>query len=252
MRISAMMVVAVASSLVGCKPAPGASASPDPGAGDAATLEGQEPAPDEALAIEQEPGDPEPVETASTTEGTAQAVPPDAETKPPAEPEPKAAPPSLPKPLHAKRNASCGKDSGVGQKLQAFDLATTDGKQVTHRSYGGRVLVVNFWGTWCKPCLKELPEFDRVYRRYRNHGLTLVAIATDEDGAPVREFIAKRKLAAKVLIGGEAYANKYASPTFPFTFIVDPRGVIRASYRGYKPECLGEFEADVREQLEAR
>jgi thiol-disulfide isomerase/thioredoxin len=114
------------------------------------------------------------------------------------------------------------------------------------------VLVLNFWGTWCEPCLKELPEFDRLFRRYRKHGMTLVAIATDEDPAPVDEFVAKRKLAAKVLIGGEAYANQYSSPKFPFTFVVDPEGVIRASYRGYKPECTGKLEADIREQLEKR
>lgn len=159
---------------------------------------------------------------------------------------------ALPKPVYAKVDDSCGNDPGVGQRLKSFKLATPDGKSISNGTYRGRVMLVNFWGTWCKPCLEELPEFDRLYRRYRKHGMTLVAIATDEDAMPVNAFVDKRRLAARVLIGGEAYANQYGSPKFPFTFVVDPKGVIRASYRGYRPECMGKLEADIREQLQKR
>jgi peroxiredoxin len=183
----------------------------------------------------------------------AEAEPSEAEPSEAApKPKPRAKLAALPKPHYTKVDASCGNDGNVGQKLKGFELATTGGKKVTHGSYRGRVVVVNFWGTWCKPCLKELPEFDHLYRRYRKHGMTLVAIATDEDPVPVDEFVNKRKLAAKVLIGGEAYANEYGSPKFPFTFVVDHTGVIRGSYRGYRPECMGKLEADIREQLEKR
>jgi thiol-disulfide isomerase/thioredoxin len=114
------------------------------------------------------------------------------------------------------------------------------------------VLVVNFWGTWCKPCLEELPEFDQIYRRYRKHGMTLLAIATDEDAQAVKDLVTKKKWGAKIAIAGETYAGQYGSAKFPFTFVVDHKGVIQASYRGYKPECLGQLEADIREQLEVR
>lgn len=174
-----------------------------------------------------------------------------AESEPVAQAAPSARAP-LPKPLHGKVVASCGNDGGVGEKLKAFKLETPDGKAVGHRSYGDRVLLVNFWGTWCKPCLEELPEFDRLYRRYRKHGLTLIAIATDEDPKAVQDFVDRRKLAAKVLIGGEAYAGQYESPKFPFTFVVDPQGTIVSSYRGFREECMGKLEADLRAQLEAR
>ncbi len=175
----------------------------------------------------------------------------------PPEPTPPAKAPvatlELPAPIHGKTNAKCGKDPGVGQSLKAFSLPPArGGKNITHRTYRGRVTVVNFWGTWCKPCLKELPEFDQLYRRYRKFGMTLLAIATDEEAEGVLEFADGRKLAAKLALAGEDYAGKYSSPNFPFTFIVDHRGVIRASYRGYKPECSGQLEADIREQLQKR
>ncbi len=158
----------------------------------------------------------------------------------------------LPAPKYTAVDKSCGKDPGVGQKLKSFKLATSDGKSVSNGSYRGRVLLVNFWGTWCKPCLKELPEFDQLYRRYRKHGLAMLAIATDEEPEPVNEFKKKRKIAAKLALGGEDYAGQYSSPQFPFTFIVDTTGTIKASYRGYKPKCMGKLEADLRKELEKR
>jgi peroxiredoxin len=175
------------------------------------------------------------------------------EDPPPKEPKPaKSEPAPLPKPKYGSIDKSCGKDAGVGQKLKSFKLATSDGKSVSNGTYRGRVLLVNFWGTWCKPCLKELPEFDQLYRRYRKNGMALLAIATDEDAAPVNEFKKKRKIAAKLAIGGEDYAGKYSSPQFPFTFVVDTEGTIKASYRGYKPKCMGKLEDDLRKELTKR
>jgi len=156
----------------------------------------------------------------------------------------------LPKAIFGEGNASCGKDPGVGQPLKAFSLKTTSGKTITSGNLKGRVVLLNFWGTWCKPCLKELPEFDRLYRRYRKSGLALLAIATDSDPEPVNAIVKERRLSAKIAIGGEEYANSYKSPNFPFSFVVDKKGIIQASYRGFKPECLGQLEQDIRAQLE--
>jgi thiol-disulfide isomerase/thioredoxin len=222
----------------------GVLAANDPAAGDDDAASDPPPASDEGAATDAPPVDPPPADT--TTPASDSGTTPEA----PADPEPAAL--ELPKPHYTKIDASCGKDEGLGTKLKSFDLKGVDGKSSTNKSWRGRVMLVNFWGTWCKPCLKELPEFDQLYRRYRKHGLTLVAIATDEDPAPVKEFIDKRKLAAKVLIGAEDYAGQYGSPKFPFSFVVDEKGVIRASYRGYRPECMGKLEADLRKQLEAR
>lgn len=156
----------------------------------------------------------------------------------------------LPKPIYTDIDPSCGKGPGVGQRVKSFRLKTTKGKTISPGSYRNRVVLLNFWGTWCKPCLKELPEFSRLYRRYRKHGLTLVAVATDEDAKAVDEFINSKRISAKVAVGGEGAAGEYGDRTFPFTFVVDGNGVIRAAYDGYKPKCMGKLEADIRSQLE--
>jgi len=156
----------------------------------------------------------------------------------------------LPSPVHPQVSSECGNDGGVGTALKPFALPTLEGQRVGDGDYRGRVLLLNFWGTWCKPCLEELPEFDRLYRHYGPHGLALVAIATDTEPGPVQDFVRSRKLAASVLLEGEPYASQYESPNFPFTFVVDPSGTIVGSYRGFKKECLGKLEADLRRQLE--
>ena len=158
----------------------------------------------------------------------------------------------LPPPLYKDVREGCGGAAGVGTPVKAFKLATPEGKSVSPSYYKGRVVLLNFWGTWCKPCLEELPEFSRLYRRYRKYGLTLVAVATDEDAAAVQALVDAKKISAKVGIGGEAVAGAYGDRSFPFTFVVDTKGVIQAAYDGYKAECIGALERDIRAQLEAR
>jgi thiol-disulfide isomerase/thioredoxin len=232
-------------------PPPGVLAAHDPPPAEAS--DGGEPMADEAgTAAGEDAPPPESTDAgpeSSPPSSTGDVVASPTEAGDPAEPGPKDA---LPKALHGKVDKSCGHDEGVGQKLKSFALQTVDGKPVSHKSWKGRVLLVNFWGTWCKPCLKELPEFEQLYRRYKKHGLTLVAIATDEDPAPVKEYVDARKISAKVVIGAEDYAGQYGSTKFPFSFVVDTKGVIRASFRGYRPECIGKVEAEVRRELEAR
>lgn len=159
---------------------------------------------------------------------------------------------ALPAPLHAKVDDSCGRDVGVGTNALPFALKTADGKDISMASLRGKVVLLNFWGTWCKPCLKELPEFDRLIRHYKKQGAVLVAVATDTEPEKVLEFARERKISAKLVLGGEDLAKKYDSPNFPFSFVVDDKGTIRGSYRSYKPECIGKIEQDIRTSLEQK
>ena len=157
---------------------------------------------------------------------------------------------ALPTALSTKIDARCGSDPGVNTAAKPFALKTPEGKDISLASHRGKVVLLNFWGTWCKPCLKELPEFDRLYRRYRKHGLVVIAIATDTEPEKVQEFATQRKLATKLALGGQQLADDYESSNFPFSFVIDPKGQIRGSYRGYKPECAGKLEQDIRSELE--
>lgn len=175
---------------------------------------------------------------------------PETESEPKSEPKAEAKPkPKLPKAMH-KPGKSCRESFAVGQKVKNFRLSNVDGsKTISPAGYRGRVVLLNFWGTWCEPCLKELPEFDRLYRRYRRHGMTLVAVATDEDPGPVADFVAKHKLSAKIALAGEAAAGAYKQRNFPFSFVVAGDGEIVAAFEYVEDKCLGDLEAAIRDEL---
>ena len=109
-------------------------------------------------------------EPETTPEPTTEAGP-EASPEPSAQAEPAkteaTAKLELPAPMFPKVREGCGGAPGVGQKVKGFKLKSTSGKTIAPSYYRGRVVLLNFWGTWCKPCLKELPEFSRLYRRYR-------------------------------------------------------------------------------------
>lgn len=156
----------------------------------------------------------------------------------------------LPKPSHKLSGPKCQQSFNVGTNVKGFRLPSVKGdKTISPAGYRKRVMLLNFWGTWCKPCLKELPEFDRLYRKYRKHGLTLVAVATDEDPEPVQAFIDKHKLRAKVALEGEEAAGAYNRPNFPFTFVVS-KGKIVAAYEYIDDSCMGDLEQVIRDELE--
>jgi peroxiredoxin len=235
-----------------CKAEPAPTREPSPPTADDVA---QEKAPD--------PGGPRGVEARGDELAANEPVPAAAETEPDddppePEPEPETAEPDqpkarepLPKPLFGKAGASCQKSFAVGEKVKGFKLPSVAGdKSISPAGYRNRVVLLNFWGTWCKPCLEELPEFDRLYRKYRRHGLTLVAVATDEDAKPVQEFIDKHKLTAKIALDGEKAAGEYGRPNFPFSFVVDGSGTIVAAYDYVDKKCLGELEQVIRNSLE--
>lgn len=157
----------------------------------------------------------------------------------------------LPKAIHKAGNGKCVQKFAVGEKVKGFKLPSLAGdKTISPSGYRNRVVLLNFWATWCKPCLEELPEFDRLYRKYRSHGLTLVAVTTDEDPKPVQAFVDEHKLVAKVALGGEAAAGQYNRPNFPFSFVVDGDGTIVAAFDFVSDACLGDLEQVIRDSLE--
>jgi thiol-disulfide isomerase/thioredoxin len=172
-----------------------------------------------------------------------------ADSVPPAEAD---APPPLPAALHGMVKKSCGADEGLGVPMKPFSLQTVDGEPVNEGSWQGRVLLVNFWATWCKPCLRELPEFEKLHRHYESHGLTLVAIAGDEEPGPVKAYVDSSDITAKFVMGTQDYASQYGTSRYPFTLVVDADGVVRAAFFGYRRGCIGTIEAEIRRALETR
>jgi thiol-disulfide isomerase/thioredoxin len=122
------------------------------------------------------------------------------------------------------------------QKLSEFTLPDLSGKPRNIKEWQGKVLVINFWATWCPPCLKEMPEFEALHTKYENKGLQFIGIALD-DADPVKEFIASKKITYPILLG-EDQGTKLAHDlgnivnTVPFTVIINKKGLVVKSHMG--------------------
>ena len=119
-------------------------------------------------------------------------------------------------------------DTGKVAQLMAVTLPDMDGKPQALAQWRGKVMVVNFWATWCAPCLKEIPEFVRMQQKFGPRGLQFVGIAIDNRDK-VREFATKFRITYPVLIG-EMDAIELVRVVgndrggLPFTVIVDRKG----------------------------
>ena len=111
-----------------------------------------------------------------------------------------------------------------------FAAKSPDGKAtVKLADYRGKVVFLNFWATWCPPCLEEMPAMQRVYERYRDRGLVVVAVAVDSDPAGVEAFVKQGRFSFPVGRDADrAIAEQYKVVHLPSSFLVDRNGQLAA------------------------
>jgi peroxiredoxin len=109
-----------------------------------------------------------------------------------------------------------------------FTLAELGGKTWTLKEQLGKVVVLNFWATWCPPCRKEMPDLEMLYREFKDQGLVILAIS-DEDAEKVRPFIAEQKVTYPILLDPGRKVNElFQIEGIPKTFVYDRNGKLVA------------------------
>ncbi|MBK8662436.1 MAG: TlpA family protein disulfide reductase [Ignavibacteriales bacterium] len=125
-----------------------------------------------------------------------------------------------------------------GKIAPGFRLENLDGEIITlEENLGGGPILISFWATWCKPCIEELPEIEKIYDELKEKGLKAFAISVDGEKsvAKVEPFVKAKKLSVPVLLDTNSdIARIYYATTVPFTVIIASKGEIVYSHSGYK------------------
>lgn len=133
------------------------------------------------------------------------------------------------------------------KKAPYFELKDLNGKQVRLSDFAGKVVILDFWATWCGPCKKGIPEFIELQKQYSKQGLVVIGIALD-DFESVKTFYQNYKMNYPVLMGTNDVVKLYGGIRgIPTAFIVGKDGMIKQRYEGYRPKAV--FEKDIKAEL---
>ncbi|MGO4211467.1 TlpA disulfide reductase family protein [Terriglobus sp. 2YAB30_2] len=138
------------------------------------------------------------------------------------------------------------------KKAPIFSLKDQNSQSLELVKYRGKVVLLNFWATWCAPCRVEMPWFEEFSNRYRDRGLIVVGLSMDEDGwTAVRPALGRLKITYPISLGKRALARSYGvNESLPSTFLIDRNGIIRSSVTGFGKKK--DFEQMIEQQLSSK
>jgi len=126
-------------------------------------------------------------------------------------------------------------ESSIRNKPAAeFNLPDLEGKAVRLRDFRGKVVLLNFWGTTCAPCIQEIPWLIEFQKKYEEKGLQVVAVSMYGEGPDeLKPYVAERGMEPlKVLIGNDQIKGVFGARAFPTTFLIDRKGNYHSRHQG--------------------
>jgi cytochrome c biogenesis protein CcmG, thiol:disulfide interchange protein DsbE len=129
---------------------------------------------------------------------------------------------------------------GVGDSAPNFAITTTSGDQMTPRNFGGKVLVLNFWASWCAPCVEEAPSLNEFARTFKNSGVVVLGVSVDRKDEAFQNFVKRFGVAFPIARDpDENLSYRYGTYKIPESYIIDRNGKVVRKYAGL-PERDGQ------------
>jgi cytochrome c biogenesis protein CcmG/thiol:disulfide interchange protein DsbE len=149
------------------------------------------------------------------------------------------------------KSAKGGGHPLVGSAGPNFSAQSVNGKgKAAVKANDGKVLIVDFWATWCEPCKKSFPKLEDLYVKYKASGMEIVAVSEDDENEGIPSF--GSSFGARfplVWDNGKAIASKWQPKSMPSTFVVDRKGIVRFVHLGYHDGEEAEIEKEVKSLL---
>jgi peroxiredoxin len=139
------------------------------------------------------------------------------------------------------RSSSAGQ---LHREAPEFTLPLLDGGRLRLSSYRGKVVLLDFWATWCVPCREETPHFVELQRKYGDRGLQIIGVSMDDSPDPVRPFVQQFHVNYPVVMGTADVGSAYGGVLgLPIAFLIDRQGRIQAKRMGATDASV--FEKDI-------
>ncbi len=138
----------------------------------------------------------------------------------------------------------------AGDTAPNFSVVTEHGKTITRSDFGGKLLVLNFWATWCPPCVTELPSLNEFAREYASQGVVVLGVSIDKNENLYKNFLTQRQVAFDTARDPEAdISASYGTFQIPETYLIDRNGKVREKVISNQDWMDPQFLARVKEIL---
>ena len=122
-----------------------------------------------------------------------------------------------------------------GARLPEIGLQSLAGKRVDAAALKGKVVLVDFWASWCAPCKQEMPVLERLYQKYKDRGLVIVGVSVDQEATNVGGFLKQLKVSFPIVHDkSHDVANRFHPPRMPSSYVADRNGVVRYVHGGFR------------------
>ena len=140
----------------------------------------------------------------------------------------------------------------VGQDVPSFAITTLEGEEFSTAALKGKVVLLNFWATWCPPCQTEMPRLEKeIWKKYQGRDFEMIAIAREQTSKEIQEYRAKYKYSFPMAPDPKrAVYGKFANAGIPRNYIINREGKILCQSYGYSPEDFQKMKNILEKELE--
>lgn len=137
----------------------------------------------------------------------------------------------------------------VGAPAPDFVLPDMTGKPVRLSDFRGKVVLLEFWTTWCPPCKLAIPELNDLYTKYKDSNLVILSVSMDEDIGIVKDFMEEYEILFPVLFDDKGIFENFGVYTIPTALVIDEEGMVLEHHMGYAPGIFEELLEKVKDRL---